>query len=375
MAKKTSKPSKEVINEEVGTKVEEKEVKIPEKTTKKKNQTEETAKVVEKQEEAKKDELTEEQKKAKEEEEAKAKEEEENEKKKKIDSLHKAGDIHKKVMEFIKPMIKPGASVLEICEKAEEKIAELGGLVGFPANIAINEVAAHYTSPLGDETLIKDEDVVKVDIGVAVEGWVADGAATINFNKSDKCKNLPLAVETAVKAGLMLIKPGVSVRDIGKKTEEVIRQFGYYPISDLTGHKIEQYELHGGKIIPNTKNGPAMKFEVGEVYGFEVFASTGLGSVRSSSNTYIFSIVRSAVPKIRNKIGRKILDYVAEKYLTLPFSERDVLKQFPIGRFGLKELVDNGILHRHPVIREEGAFIAQYENTIMITEDGYELIC
>jgi len=118
-----------------------------------------------------------------------------------------------------------------------------------------------------------------------------------------------------------------------------------------------------------------VKFEEGEVYGFEVFASTGVGSVKNSSNTYIFSIKRYAQPKIRNKYGREILKTFAEKYQTLPFSEREVLKQYQLGRFGLKELIDQGVLYRHPVIREEGAYISQAEVTILITETGYELIC
>jgi methionyl aminopeptidase len=372
--KDAEKESKDANKKATEKKPKEKEVIVPEKKTEEKAAKVEV-KPIEKATEASKQELTEEQKKAKEEEEKKLKELEAEEKKKKVEALKKAGSIHKQVMEFIKPMIKPGAKVLDICEAAEAKIVELGGMIGFPTNIAINEVAAHYTSPLNDETVINDGDVVKLDIGVAVDGWVADGAITINLNKTDRCKNLVLAVDTAIKAGLQLIKPGVLTKEVGKKTEEIIKQFGYHPISDLTGHEIKQYELHSGKIIPSTKNGPSVKFEEGEVYGFEVFASTGVGSVKNSSNTYIFSIKRYAQPKIRNKYGREILKTFAEKYQTLPFSEREVLKQYQLGRFGLKELIDQGVLYRHPVIREEGAYISQAEVTILITETGYELIC
>ncbi len=372
--KDAEKESKDANKKATEKKPKEKEVIVPEKKTEEKAAKVEV-KPIEKATEASKQELTEEKKKAKEEEEKKLKELEAEEKKKKVEALKKAGSIHKQVMEFIKPMIKPGAKVLDICEAAEAKIVELGGMIGFPTNIAINEVAAHYTSPLNDETVINDGDVVKLDIGVAVDGWVADGAITINLNKTDRCKNLVLAVDTAIKAGLQLIKPGVLTKEVGKKTEEIIKQFGYHPISDLTGHEIKQYELHSGKIIPSTKNGPSVKFEEGEVYGFEVFASTGVGSVKNSSNTYIFSIKRYAQPKIRNKYGREILKTFAEKYQTLPFSEREVLKQYQLGRFGLKELIDQGVLYRHPVIREEGAYISQAEVTILITETGYELIC
>jgi len=224
--KDAEKESKDANKKATEKKPKEKEVIVPEKKTEEKAAKVEV-KPIEKATEASKQELTEEQKKAKEEEEKKLKELEAEEKKKKVEALKKAGSIHKQVMEFIKPMIKPGAKVLDICEAAEAKIVELGGMIGFPTNIAINEVAAHYTSPLNDETVINDGDVVKLDIGVAVDGWVADGAITINLNKTDRCKNLVLAVDTAIKAGLQLIKPGVLTKEVGKKTEEIIKQFGY----------------------------------------------------------------------------------------------------------------------------------------------------
>ncbi len=307
--------------------------------------------------------------------EAQKEEEEKAKEEAKLNAIRKAGEIHKQVVEFIKPKVKVGAKVLEICEEAEQKIIELGGEIGFPVNCAINEHAAHYTATLNDERIIQEGDVVKVDIGVAIDGWVADAAFTVNFNKESQCKNLVLAVETALKAGLLLIKPGVETREIGEKTEAVIKQFGYHPIPDLTGHKIEEYELHSGKIIPNCKTGRIQTFEEGEIYGFEVFASTGIGKVHSSSNVYIYSLDRYARPKVRNKSARKILKYITERFQTLPFSEREILKKYPLGKFGINQLLQAGCLHQHNLVKEKsGEYVAQYEHTILITEDGYEQI-
>src|SRR6056297_132251 len=128
--------------------------------------------------------------------------EEEEEEKHRLESFRKAGQIHNKVIEFIKPKIKVGSMCLEICSEVEEKIKELEGEIGFPTNISINDVACHYTSPPEDEREIEEGDVVKVDIGVAIDGFVADGAFTVSFNDDPKLDNLLTAVETAVLKGL-----------------------------------------------------------------------------------------------------------------------------------------------------------------------------
>src|SRR6056297_3040112 len=144
--------------------------------------------------------------------------EEEEERKHRLESFRKAGEIHKKVVEFIKPKIKVGTKYLDICEKIEDKIFELGGEIGFPPNISVNDIACHYTSPPDDESVIKDGDVVKIDVGVAVDGFVADGAFTVSFNDDSKTENLIVAVETAVLKGLNEIQPGVKINKIGKIT-------------------------------------------------------------------------------------------------------------------------------------------------------------
>lgn len=97
--------------------------------------------------------------------EKKKQEEEAKEKQHRLESYRKAGEIFRKVLEFAKPLVVVGAKVLDLCEKIEAKIIELGGEIGFPANICINNIAAHYSAPRDDITVINNEDVVKVDLG------------------------------------------------------------------------------------------------------------------------------------------------------------------------------------------------------------------
>lgn len=379
--KTTSKSTKKVIKESVKKSTAKK--KTSKKTTKKV-----TKKVVKKQvpaktsttkpvktEEVKKEVKEEKVEKELTEKEKEQKEEEEKEKVLRLESFKKAGVIHKQVVKFIKPKIKIGAKLLDICEGTEKKLIELGGEIGFPTNICINEVAAHYTSPPNDELVISEGDIVKIDIGVSVEGYVADGAFTVSFNKDPTTENLITAVETAVLKGLSIIKPGVNTVEVGKVTAKIIRGFGYNPIKDLHGHSLEKWQLHGFKGIPNVGIATGDVFEEGDVFALEVFASTGLGNIHNGTicNIYEYDLNTERVP-IRGKITRRVIGWITKNKKTLPFSTRELLKEFKTGKFALNELTTVGKLHKHYEIREQkGTYVSQYEKTFIVTEKGTEV--
>jgi methionyl aminopeptidase len=355
MAKKTSKAAsaKEEIKVEETPKVEA-SVKVEEKIP-----------VPEEKKEEKK-ELTEEEKKAI--------EEEEKEKQLRLDSFKKAGEVYRQVVAFIKPQVVVGAKLLDLCEKIEGKIVELGCDIGFPANLGINNVAAHYSPARDDTTVIAEGDIVKVDLGVAKEGYCVDGAFTVSFNKTDATKNMILAVETAVKKGLSMIKPGVMTNAVGEATYKIITGFGLNVIKDLAGHLIEQWNLHGGHEIPNFPSPSGEKFEEGQVWALECFASTGSGKIHATTNTQIYSynINTDRIP-IRSKVTRHVMGWIGEHKKTLPFSSRELFKEFKTGQFALMELTRNKKLVEHSVLKEEkDTFVAQAEETFMITKDGIE---
>ncbi|QEE16206.2 type II methionyl aminopeptidase [Promethearchaeum syntrophicum] len=355
----TAKTSKAVVKKGVSKTSSKKQVQKPKNQTKK-------VKKEEKEEKAEK-ELTEEEKTQK--------EEEEKEKKLRYDSFKKAGEIHKQVIKFIKPKVKIGAKLLDICEQTESKLIELGGEIGFPTNVCINEIAAHYSSPPNDESVIKEGDVVKVDIGVSVEGYVADGAFSVSFNQDPATANLVTAVETAVMKGLSIIKPGVKTIEVGKTTAKIIRGFGYNPIKDLRGHSLEKWQVHGFKSIPSVGISSGDVFEEGDVFALECFASTGLGNIHNGTNCniYEYDLNSERVP-IRMKITRQVIGWIANIKKTLPFSTRELLKEFRTGKMALRELTTAGKLHKHYELREQkGAYVSQFEKTFIVTEDGIEI--
>ena len=303
-------------------------------------------------------------------------EKEQEETQHKIECLKKAGTISKEVKKFIKPKIAIGKNALEIIEITESKIVELGGAMAFPVNISLNHIAAHYTSPLRDDGLtIQENDLVKLDLGVHIDGYIVDTAFSVNFNPDPSLENIIQATEVAVDAAKMMAKPEVNTREIGEKIESIIKGFKYNPIKELGGHQTERWIVHGKKALPELGNQKGDKMEEGDVFAVEIFASTGEGSVHLTNNSYIYELnpYSGRVP-LRRKSSKQILGYVNKNYKTLPFAERWLAKEFRMGvAFGLQELVQQNKLKAHYVLAEnKGAFVAQSEETILITKDGFE---
>jgi len=303
-------------------------------------------------------------------------EKEEEEKRVKIESLRKAGKIAQEVKKFIKPKIKVGAKAIDIISTTEGKIEELEGNCAFPVNLSINNIAAHYTSPLKDDGLtINDGDIVKIDLGVHIEGYIVDTAFSINLNENKSLENIIQATEVALEAAKMMAKPKVHTKEMGKKIESIVKGFKYNPIKELGGHQIERWTVHGEKSLPElgTQGGDIM--EDGEVFSIEIFASTGEGTVHNTRNAFIYELNPYAgrVP-LRRKTSKQLLGFINKNYKTLPFAERWLAKEFRMGiAFGLQELVQQGKLQAHYVLAEKkGVFVAQSEETILITEDGFE---
>ncbi|TFF89992.1 MAG: type II methionyl aminopeptidase [Promethearchaeota archaeon] len=301
-------------------------------------------------------------------------EKEEEERKLKVDSLEKAGKIAQEVKAYIKPKIKQDQRVYDLVESTEAKIRDLGGECAFPVNVSINNIAAHYTSPLRDDNLvIQSGDIVKLDLGVHIEGYIVDTALTVSFNDDKALGNIIQSTEVAVEAAIMMVKPELNTHEIGKKTESIVKGFGYNPIKELGGHQIERWKVHGQKQVPELGSQGGDIVEEGDVLAIEIFASTGRGSVHSTNASYIYELnpYTGRVP-LRRKASKQLLGFITKNYKTLPFAERWLAKEFQFGiAFGLEELVRTNKLKAHYVLSEEkGFFVSQTEQTVLVTEDG-----
>jgi methionyl aminopeptidase len=300
-----------------------------------------------------------------------------DEKKKKeeiLEKYRKAASIAKEVREAAKPLVKVASPLVEIADKIEASILEKGGSWGFPCNISINSLAAHYSPPAADKTTIGEKDVVKVDFGVQIDGYIADTAFTVSFDPN--YQKLVEAAEKGVKVAIENIKAGAETRRIGALVEVAVREMGYKPIKELTGHLLEQYEIHGAKIIPSVGSAGSSKLEDGEFYAVETFASNGSGSIHETPYSYIYRLLPMRTP-VRFAGSRQILSIAAKKYKTLPFAERWIAREAPNVplKFALKELTGSGALYEYHVLADrKDCVVAQAEQTVMVTKQGCEVL-
>ncbi|MEM4416655.1 MAG: type II methionyl aminopeptidase, partial [Nitrososphaerota archaeon] len=190
-----------------------------------------------------------------------------------LDSLLEAGRIARLVRESIPNMVRAEMPLVELAEKVEAMIRDHGGRPAFPCNISIDSVAAHFTPGPGEDTVIPPDAVVKVDIGVEIDGYIADTAITVTDNPVGV--SLRYAAEEALKSAIKMVRDGVKVSSIGSVIHSVVSRFGFKPIRNLTGHEIKRYNLHAGVSIPNIPTADNTKLSSGHVYAIEPFVTIG----------------------------------------------------------------------------------------------------
>lgn len=283
-----------------------------------------------------------------------------------INKLIKAGDIAKRAVQHTVKTVKPGLKLYDIVDSIEHYIKKIGGQLAFPVNIGVNQVAAHYTPIPGDELVLQDNSVVKVDIGVHVDGYIADTAITISFNPI--YEGLLDATRRALEKTIEIIKPGIRASEIGRVIEETIRSHGYKPIRNLSGHGIDRYIIHSGVIIPNYNDHLNLhRLEPG-IYAIEPFGTNGAGLVEESSVKTIYALKPcKKIPLDANPIYNMIYN----ERRTLPFTPRwyipEVKDQESIYRY-IDALRRSKCLVEYPVLVEkEKGIVAQFEHTFVLT--------
>jgi len=284
-----------------------------------------------------------------------------------IDEYIRAGKIASEVREWSKSLIKPGAKALDIAEAIEKKIEDKDAGIAFPCNVSLNDVAAHYTPFAKDELELKETDLVTIDLGTHIDGYIADTAYTVDL--SGENQKLVEASDAALEAAISLVKAGVSVSKIGEAVEKEIRSRGFKPIENLTGHQLLQYELHGPMAIPNIKVPFDKALEEEQVLAIEPFATNGRGRVIEGNRIEIYSFLQVVPTRLME--GKKIMEYAAERQ-SLPFAERWLkdMNQLKL-RMALRELALRGAIHGYPVLHEaEKGLVSQSEHTVIVEKGG-----
>ena len=280
----------------------------------------------------------------------------------------KAGKIASEQREKTRKKDYVGSTLLTICESIEREIKESGGKPAFPVNVSLNDIAAHYTAEPNDETTVKENDILKVDIGVHIEGYIADTAVTVSYDPHQEA--LIKSAENALNEAVRIARVNTKASEIGNLIENTISKMGFKPIQNLSGHSLAQYTIHAGKSIPNISTiGPSFGLSSNQAYAIEPFVTVndGQGVVYEGNTRNIFAIMSRKPAKDENV--DKFLTYLWNKFRTLPFALRWILDSYEEieARRMLDILVKKRNVHAYPILIEgNNKFVAQAEHTIML---------
>lgn len=282
-----------------------------------------------------------------------------------LEKYKKAGRVAAEVRKEVEKKIKPGLKLLDLAEMIDSLIEQKGGKPAFPVNISLNETAAHYTPGVADTRVIEPKDLVKIDIGIHVDGYIGDLAFTYCSEKSPLIDCAWKVLENAIK----IIKPGISIAEIGEVIENTVKGEGLGLIVNLTGHTLDRYVFHGSPSIPNVKNESEHTFKEWDVIALEPFITETNGFVRESGVTEIYRYLMDR--PVRLTEARKILELARDEYHELPFAKRWLYKKIsPVKvSLALRQLEAVGALETYPILKEvENKPIAQAEHTIIVAD-------
>jgi methionyl aminopeptidase len=290
-----------------------------------------------------------------------------------LESFRRAGRIAAECREWAKGAIQPGVQIRFVLETVEEMIRARGAEPGFPAQSSRNSIAAHYCSPPGDPTVYAEGDCVKVDIGVHVDGYVADTAASVDLSRDGRWKGLVQASADALAAAIAAIEIDVPVGEIGAAIERTILAAGYSPVRNLTGHGLGRWKVHTPPQIPNQAERSGARLQAGTVFAIEPFACTGRGYITEKGKAEVFMMLR---PPMKAKgLDREVLRDI-ESWRGLPIARRYFRHRDPAAvEDTLTKLARQGSLMRYPpLVEQDGVMVAQTEHSIYLSEDGVEIL-
>ena len=278
-----------------------------------------------------------------------------------VEKYKKAGVIGKKALGVGESLAEPGALMLDVAEGIENFIIGEGARLAFPVNLSINNNAAHYSPSVGDRTKLQRGDVLKIDVGAEIDGYLSDNALTVEVGETGEHSDLIDATREALNAAIKKVRPMIPINQIGAEIGRVITERGFRPVRNLGGHGIDRFDLHSRLFIPNYDDGNGQLLGTNMAIAIEPFASTGIGMIHNGPGGNIYILDGT---KIRKD------EILYKNFNTVPFSQRAVSKVIPDYPKYIDAMKKNRELSEFPVLREhKGVFISQAEHTLLILPD------
>ena len=213
-----------------------------------------------------------------------------------IEQMKKAGALSKMALRRVGAMVRPGVSTFELDQLAEQIIRMHGGIPafkgygGFPGSIcaSLNEQVVHGIP--NPDVILRDGDIISIDTGAIVDGWVGDNAWTFFCGTpSPEAKALCEVTLDCLKAGIEQAVPGNRLGDIGHAVQSLAESHGYGVLRDYVGHGIGR-DMHEDPNVPNYgKKGRGVRLEAGMVIAIEPMITLGTNHVTVGSDGWVVS--------------------------------------------------------------------------------------
>lgn len=282
-----------------------------------------------------------------------------------LEKLRKAGRVSGAARELGMSLVGEGVKLYDVAQEVEGYIRKQGCGLAFPCNISRNEIAAHYTPTCNDKTVFELGDVVKIDCGAELDGFVGDTAGTVEVGTH----NYTALIEASKRARNTVaefIGDGVTLGEIGRTVEMSMKRDGFVPIENLCGHQIERYNLHAGMSVPSYDSGSDEVIRAGMTVAIEPFATDGKGYVKDGKFGNIVRIARDR--PLSDPKAQEFLDYVKGEFHQFPFCARSC--EFPDAEKHVRNLMRHGVLAGYATLVEGGGgMVSQHEYTFYI--DGH----
>lgn len=305
-----------------------------------------------------------------------------------------ASEMINKILKEVLAKCVDGGSVLAICDLGDKRIEEetakvfkkekeLHKGIAFPTCLSVNNCICHF-SPLKSENdvTLRDGDVVKVDMGVHVDGYIAVVAHTYVIGASKekpvagKVADAMLAAHYASEVASRLVKPTATSYQVTDAVQKVAEAFGCKPIEGMLSHQLHRDTIDGDKVIIQNptenqrKETPPHTFEMYDVFAVDVIVSTGEGKGREEdARTTVFK-KRDIVYQLKLKASRVFFSEMDKRFALMPFTLR-AFEDEKKARMGVVECVKHGLCDPYPVIFErEGEIVAQFKFTVLLMPSG-----
>ena len=319
-----------------------------------------------------------------------------------------AAEIANKALAQVVLECVPGSKLIDLCQKGDSIIEEQCALVynkgktgekiekgvAFPTCISINNVVCHYSPLQDDETTIHEEDVVKVDLGCHIDGWIAVCAHTIIVTSasmspeattlsSSKKGDVLKAAAVGLEAAMRKLRPGNKCSEVTDILQRVAESYGVKLVEGVLTHQMKRFIIDGNKVVLSVP-GPEIRvedseFEEHEVYAVDVVMSSGSGTpkVVDEKETTIYKRALDQEYSLKLKASRAIFSEINKKYPAMPFTAREIGKDKPASqaRLGLVECLNHDLLHPYPVLHEkQGDSVAHFKATVLLMPSGVDRI-